>query len=79
MNWQVQPYQVDSGLTEAIKAVSKELRRESNRNLPSVGQIMTRRQKREQAARVKRFLALPVSLQEGALQYAEKIRESYRE
>jgi hypothetical protein len=39
---------------------------------------MTRKERREQAARVKRFLALPVSLQEGALQYAEKIRRSYR-
>jgi hypothetical protein len=39
---------------------------------------MTRKERREQAARVKRFLALPVSLQEGALQYAEKIRQSYR-
>jgi len=32
---------------------------------------------REEAARVKRFLALPPQLQEGCLQYAEKIRLSY--
>jgi hypothetical protein len=38
---------------------------------------MTKKERREQAARVKRFLALPPQLQEGALQYAEKIREAY--
>jgi len=38
---------------------------------------MTRKERQEQAARVRRFLALPVSLQEGALEYAEKIRKAY--
>jgi len=39
---------------------------------------MTRKEKQEQVARVKRFLALAPTLQEGALQYAERIRQSYR-
>jgi len=39
---------------------------------------MTRKERREQAARVKRFLALPVPLQEGCLKYAENIMDSYR-
>jgi hypothetical protein len=38
---------------------------------------MTRKEKQEQAARVKRFLALPPQLQEGILRYGEKIREAY--
>ena len=39
---------------------------------------MTKRERQEQAARVKRFLVLPVSLQEGCLRYAENIMDSYR-
>ena len=39
---------------------------------------MTRQEKREQAERLKRFLALPPELQEGALRYAENIRASYK-
>lgn len=39
---------------------------------------MSRRERREQAGRVKRFLSLPAPLQEGALQYAERMRQSYR-
>jgi hypothetical protein len=38
---------------------------------------MTRKEKQEQAARVKRFLALPPELQEGLLKYGENIREAY--
>jgi len=36
------------------------------------------REKREQTARVKRFLALPPQLQEGVLRYGENIRGAYR-
>jgi len=39
--------------------------------------MMTRKEKQEQAARIKRFLALPPQLQEGILRYGEKIREAY--
>jgi len=38
---------------------------------------MTRKERQQQAARVKRFLVLPPALQEGALQYAERMRQSY--
>jgi len=38
---------------------------------------MTRGERREQAARVRRFVALPPQLQEGCLQYAEKIKLGY--
>lgn len=43
----------------------------------SVRKKMTREGKRQQAARVKRFLALPPQLQEGILKYGENIREAY--
>jgi len=39
---------------------------------------MTRKEKQEQAARVKRFLALPPQLQEGILKYGENIQQAYR-
>jgi len=39
---------------------------------------LTRQEKREQAERLKRFLALPPELQKGALRYAENIRASYQ-
>ena len=38
---------------------------------------MTAREKQEQAARVRRFLALPPELQEGALRYAENIKMAF--
>ena len=38
---------------------------------------MTRQERQEQEARVKRFLALPPELQEGVLHYAENMREAY--
>jgi len=38
---------------------------------------MTRKERQEQAARVKRFLALPPQLQEGVLRYAENIQRAY--
>jgi hypothetical protein len=41
------------------------------------GRRMSRREKREQAARVRRFLALPPELQEGALEYAENMKKAY--
>ena len=39
---------------------------------------VTRREKQEQAARVRRFLALSPELQGGVLRYAENIRRAYR-
>jgi hypothetical protein len=46
---------------------------------PTVPELrkMTRREKEEQAARVKRFLALPPQLQEGILKYGENIQKAY--
>jgi len=38
---------------------------------------MSRKEKREQAARVRRFLALSAELQEGVLRYAEKLKQAY--
>jgi len=38
---------------------------------------MTRKEKREQAARIRRFLTLPPQLQEGVLLYGENIRKAY--
>ena len=40
---------------------------------------MTREEKQEQVARVKRFLALPPQLQEGILRYGENIQKAYSE
>jgi len=37
----------------------------------------TRKTRQEQTARLRRFLALPPELQEGALRYAENIQASY--
>jgi hypothetical protein len=39
---------------------------------------MKRREKDEQAERVRRFLALPVPLQEGCLRYARNILDAYK-
>ncbi len=39
---------------------------------------MTRQERQEQTARLRRFLALPPELQEGALRYGENIRASYK-
>jgi len=38
---------------------------------------LTREERKAQAERVKRFLALPPQLQEGILKYGENIREAY--
>ena len=38
---------------------------------------MTRAERQEQAARVKRFLVLPPQLQEGILKYGENIQKAY--
>jgi len=38
---------------------------------------MTRKERQEQAARVKRFLALSPQLQEGILRYGENIQKAY--
>ena len=39
---------------------------------------VTKREKEEQAQRVRRFLALPVPLQEGCLRYAQNILDAYK-
>jgi len=39
---------------------------------------MLTEEEREQAARVKRFLALPMRLQEGVLRYGERLKRAYR-
>ena len=44
---------------------------------PTIRPPRSRKEKREEAERVRRFLALPPELQEGALRYAERIREVY--
>lgn len=44
---------------------------------PTIQRRMTRKEKQELAARVKRFMALPPQLQEGILRYGENIREAY--
>jgi hypothetical protein len=43
----------------------------------NIGRKMGRREKREQATRVRRFLALSPELQEGVLRYAEKLKRAY--
>jgi len=44
---------------------------------PLLEKKMTRRERQEQAARVRRFLALPRELQEGVLRYAENMKGAY--
>jgi hypothetical protein len=44
---------------------------------PLLPKRKTRKERQEQAARVKRFLALPPELQEGVLRYAENMKEAY--
>ena len=39
---------------------------------------MKKQEKNEQAERVRRFLALPVQLQEGCLRYARNILDAYK-
>lgn len=38
---------------------------------------MTKKERREQTARLRRFLSLSVELQEGALDYAERLKKAY--
>ncbi len=45
--------------------------------IPSIRR-MTRKERQEQTARLRRFLALSPELQEGALRYGENIRASYK-
>jgi len=45
---------------------------------PLLEKQATRKEKLEQAARVRRFLALPPELQEGILRYGENIRKAYK-
>lgn len=44
---------------------------------PTIREKMTRKERQEQAARVKRFLAFPLPLQEGILRYGENIQKAY--
>ena len=44
----------------------------------TIREKMTRKERQEQAARVKRFLAFPPQLQEGILRYGENIQKAYR-
>ena len=39
---------------------------------------MKKQEKNEQAERVRKFLALPVQLQEGCLRYAQNILDAYK-
>ncbi len=39
---------------------------------------MTGKERQEQAARARRFLALPPQLQEGVLRYGENIQKAYK-
>ncbi len=39
---------------------------------------VTTEEKRNEAARVRRFLALPVRLQEGILRYGERLQRAYK-
>jgi len=64
---------VSDDLYEASKII------ESLTGVPStVRRPMTRKEKREQDERVRRFLALPPQLQEGVLRYGEHLRDAYR-
>jgi len=49
-------------------------------NLPPQPELrkMTRREKGEQVQRVRKFLSLPVQLQEGCLKYAQNILDAYK-
>lgn len=44
---------------------------------PTIREKMTRKERQEQAARVKRFLTFPPQLQEGILRYGENIQKAY--
>lgn len=59
-------------LEEAARVV------EALTGVPPPWRKLTRREKQEQAARVKRFLALPPQLQEGILRYGENIQKAYK-
>lgn len=49
------------------------------RAMPSLARRQTTRQERlEQAKRVRKFLSLPVPLQEGCLKYAQNILDAYK-
>ena len=49
-------------------------------NVPAQPELrkMKKQEKNEQAERVRRFLALPVQLQEGCLRYARNILDAYK-
>ena len=64
---------VSPGVTEAARVI------EQLTGVPlAIPVKMTRKERQEQAARVKRFLALPSQLQEGILRYGENIRKVYK-
>jgi hypothetical protein len=45
---------------------------------PTIRKPMTRKEKREQEERVRRFLLFPLRLQEGMLRYGENLRGAYK-
>lgn len=45
---------------------------------PTIRRPMSRKEKREQDERVRRFLGFPPQLQEGALRYGEHLRDAYK-
>lgn len=60
-------------LIEAARAI------ESLTGVPAtIGRPISRREKREQEERIRRFLSLPLHLQEGVLRYGENLRDAYR-
>jgi hypothetical protein len=61
-------------VTEDITKLMEEL---TGISAPTPSKRLTRKEKKEQAGRVRRFLALPPPLQEGILRYGERLREAY--
>lgn len=64
---------VSDGLAEAARVIER-----LTGVPPTFPKKLTRKERQEQAARVKRFLALPPQFQEGILRYGENIQRAYR-
>jgi hypothetical protein len=62
---------LNTELVEAARII------EALTGIPPIIPLKTKKEKQEQAARVRRFLALPPELQEGALEYAENMKKAY--
>jgi len=67
---------MSTGVTPDVAEVAKIIEQLTGMP-PAFPRKMTRKEKQEQAARVKRFLALPPHLQEGILHYGENIQKAY--